>query len=250
MSTAAEREEATRSIVAMLYERRMIRTFHRDNPKGWKLISGLYSPLYIQLRPLASYPRVFEAVCRSLADLIREEAPEVNRVIGVAMAGVPIAAGIALCGDIPAGFTRKMEGVKSLESFRNVIAEYGEHALVEGELASGDEIALVDDLVTRFDSKLVALEQVRHEVARQGLSSVSCKTVVVALDREQGGAEAARAAGVDFLRLIPFKSVGLPMLEDVMDPKEWEIVTDYLNDPEKYQDPSAQAELEAIALGR
>ncbi len=53
------------------------------------LISGLYSPVYIQLRPLLSYPAAFKTVCGAMAELIANETPEINRVIGLAMAAFP-----------------------------------------------------------------------------------------------------------------------------------------------------------------
>jgi len=242
MSWIEEKKKAAAEIVTLLYENRMIRTFYRDKPEGWMLISGLYSPLYIQLRPLVSYPDVFSKVCHAMCRLVREESPGITKVIGIAMAGVPIAAGMSVAGGIPAGFTRKMENVKSLASFREAISSYGEHALLEGDVVSGDRIALVDDLVTRFDSKEIALEQVRHEVGRRNLENVQCRTVLVVFDREQGGQDAAKRAGVDLLSLIPFKSVGLPLLEGVMNRTEWETLTRYLDDPESFQNREVQAE--------
>lgn len=250
MDWIREKREAAREILILLYENRMIRTFYRDKPEGWVLVSGLYSPLYIQLRPLASYPKVFERVCRATARMLREESPEITRVIGIAMAGVPIAAGLSLLGGIPAGFTRKMENVKSVESFRRAVASYGEHSVLEGELEAGDRIALVDDLVTRFDSKQVALEMVRHEVQRRGLVDVECREVLVVLDREQGGAAAAAEAGVTLLSLIPFKTVGLPLLEPVMNRAEWETISRYLDDPRMFQDPDVREGLARSAGAR
>lgn len=247
MSWITEKEQAAREILTLLYENRMIRTFYRDKPEGWKLISGLYSPLYIQLRPLVSYPEIFTKVCHAMCKLVREESPEITRVIGIAMAGVPIAAGMSLAGGISAGFTRKMENVKSLDAFRQAISAYGEHALLEGELTSGDRIALVDDLVTRFDSKEIALEQVKHEVAKRGLQDVQCHTVLVVLDREQGGQEAAKRAGVTLMSLIPFRTVGLPLLEGVMNKTEWETLTHYLDDPAHFQDTEVQTRVADLA---
>lgn len=250
MTWANEKDEAAKEILILLYQHRMIRTFYRDRPQGWTLVSGLYSPLYIQLRPLASYPEVFEKVCRSMARLVREEAPEINRMIGIAMAGVPIAAGMALAGGIPAGFTRKMENVKSAASFQEAITRYGEHSLLEGELVSGDRIALVDDLVTRFDSKEVALEQIKYEITKRGLSNITCKKVIVVLDREQGGAEAAAQKGIELLSLIPFKTKGLALLESVMNRTEWETLRHYLDDPQYFQQEKAQKELASLAETR
>jgi len=248
MSWIKEKEQAVREVLTLLYEHRMIRTFYRDRPQGWTLVSGLYSPLYIQLRPLASYPTVFARVCESMARMVHAEAPEINRVIGIAMAGVPIAAGMALAGGIPAGFTRKMENVKSAASFQEAITRYGEHSLLEGELASGDRIALVDDLVTRFDSKEVALEQVNYEIQKRELSDVHCRKVLVVLDREQGGAEAARKRGVELLSLIPFKTAGLALLEGVMNRVEWETLTHYLDAPDYFQEPDIQKKIAKLAI--
>lgn len=226
----------------------MIRTFFRDRPEGWTLISGLYSPIYIQLRPLISYPAVFDKVCRAMTRLIREECPDITKVVGIAMAGVPLAAGISLVGGISAAFTRKLENVKSLEALRGAIDSYGEHSMLEGVLEPGDRVALVDDLVTKFDSKLIAMEQVRFELEKRRIPGVECKTVLVVLDREQGGAATAEKEGINLVSLIRFKSVGLPLLNDCMDPKEWQILTDYLEDPAGFQDPGLQAELKGMAL--
>jgi orotate phosphoribosyltransferase len=247
MSWVEEKTEAAAEILSLLYENRMIRTFFRDKPDGWTLISGLYSPLYIQLRPLVSFPSVFEKVCRAMVRMLTEEAPEINKLVGIAMAGVPIAAGMALVGGISAGFTRKMENVKSLDSFWKAISSYGEHSLLEGELNETDNIALVDDLVTRFDSKLVAMEQVKHEARTRGLSDVQCRTVAVVLDREQGGMQAALRADVNLLSLISFKTDGLPLLETVMNRTEWETLVHYLEDPQYFQDKEVQERIARLS---
>ena len=67
MSWLEEKRKIAEEIVELLYHKQMIRTFYRDRPEGWTLVSGLYSPLYIQLRPLASYPDVFRKLCAAMA---------------------------------------------------------------------------------------------------------------------------------------------------------------------------------------
>lgn len=248
MTWSRDKEDAARQVLGMLYENGMIRTFYRDRPQGWTLVSGLYSPLYIQLRPVISYPDILAKVCRAMVQLIHYELPEVTKVVGIAMAGVPIVAGMAVLGRLPAAFTRKMEGVKSIESFRSTIGNYGEHSLLEGDLVSGDKLALVDDLVTRFDSKLVALEQVTHEIHKRGLAGVECRQIAVVLDREQGGQEAAKKWGMGLVSLIPFKTVGMTLLKSLMAPIEWEIITNYLDDPESFQHPKIQEEIAGQSL--
>jgi uridine monophosphate synthetase len=231
-----EKEELGKEITRLLYEKGLIKTWYRDNPDGWTLISGLWSPFYIQLRPLASYPELLRRVGYALGKIIKEECKAVNKVVGVAMTGIPIAC--TLQGDLPALWTRKI-GARSLDEFKKNIRSYGEHRLVEGELENGDQIAVIDDLATKFDSKLVAIEQIRYETKKRGLK-VECNEVVVLLDREQGAADVARQNGISFHSLIPFKLKGVKWLKPSLSEIEYEVITEYLRDNDKYQDTEVQ----------
>lgn len=251
MTWEREKEKSGREIIRGLYQEGMIRTWYRDNPDGWKLMSGLWSPFYIQLRPLSCYPTLLKKVGKGLGCLIKEEVPSINRCVGIAMAGIPIATAIALIEGIPSGFTRKLEGVHTVEELRLFITRYGEHALVEGIFTENDHIALVDDLSTNFDSKVIALEQVRRELERRH-THAAVEDVVVLMDREQGAQEAARERGVRLHALIPFRSRGLSWLSTSFSEEEYQILTDYLDHPEKYQDPMLQKQLriQAIKAGK
>jgi len=250
MAWTNEQEDFARHILRLLYEHGMIRTSYRDKPTGWTLISGLYSPLYIQLRPIVSYPELFGLICTAMTRMLREEAPDVTKTVGIAMAGVPLVAGMTIVGNMPATFTRKLEGVKTVDALKITISSYGEHALLEGNLVEGDRLALVDDLVTRFDSKLIAFEQLKYEIDRHRMEDVQCRTIAVVVDREQGGAEAADRLGVQLLRLIPFKSLGIEMLRDAMHPVEWDIIRRYLEHPDSFQDKHIQKEIANLCSRR
>lgn len=236
-----------KEILMRMYESRMIRTWYRDKPEGWRLISGLWSPLYIQLRVLSAYPDILRLVGQRMAAMIRAEIPQVTQLVGVAFAGIPIAVTTSLAGDIPAAMTRKLPGVRSLEDFDKAIAAYGEHALVEGELRSGDRLVIVDDLVSAFDSKLIAAEQVAREVNRRHLDDVECKHVAVVFDREQGAQAAAKAHAMHLHALIRFRSEGLGWLGERMSPLEHQVISDYLLDPEAFQNEDTQRQLTAQA---
>ena len=250
MSWIEEKPEVAGRILRLLYEHKMIRTFFRDRADGWTLVSGLYSPIYIQLRQLLSHPEVFIEVCSALAKMAKSEVPSLKKVVGIAMAGIPIASGMCYAGNFPGCFTRKMEGVQSVDHFREVIVQYGEHSLVEGEIENGDDIVLVDDLVTRFDSKLIAFEQIKHEIRTRRLKNVTCSNVVVILDPEQGASEAAEVSGFKIISLIPLKSVGMDLLKGTMHDSEWEVIKDYLNDPQAFQDRAVQKRLAEMSMNK
>jgi uridine monophosphate synthetase len=239
-----EKELLGKEIMELLYEKRLIRTWYRDEPRGWTLISGIWSPFYIQLRPLCSFPDLLKKVGTALGKMIRQEIPEITKVVGVAMAGIPIATAITLVEGIPATFTRKLEGVRNLKDLQTVIKQYGEHALLEGELTDKDSLVIVDDLVTKFDSKLIGIEQVKFEVKRRGLKGVKTDAVVVLLDREQGASDIAKQHGIALHSLIPFKSKGIGWLADKMSSIELTIIEDYLENPEKYQNAELQDDLQ------
>ena len=136
-----------------LYEHGLFRTWYRDRPDGWTLVSGQWSPVYLQLRELCSYPRLLAATGVALARLVSRETPDADCLIGVAFAGIPLAIAASLASGVPAGMTRKIAG-RTEAATAQTLEKYGQHAAVEGNFASGSRLVLVDDLVTRFDSKL------------------------------------------------------------------------------------------------
>lgn len=234
---------ADEHIVCELYRLGMIRTWYRDKPEGWTLVSGLWSPLYIQLRGLCSYPTLLGRVGRAIGDVICREVKGVTRLVGVAMAGIPIAVSASLASGLPCAMTRKLEGVRKLEDLDQLSSSYGEHGVIEGELKDGDVLVLVDDLVTRFDSKLVALRQVEWEVQKRSLRDVRCADVAVLFDREQGAREAAEKNCMRLHALVRFKSEGMPELKRLMHPREYEVVDTYLSAPDKFQGTEIRAAL-------
>jgi orotate phosphoribosyltransferase len=230
--------ELKKDIMRDIYENRMLLTASRDKPEGWKLHSGLWSPFYIQLRILSSFPETLEKVGEALGILIKEEAPHINRLVGIAFAGIPIATAMSLTTGIPACHTRKIVGVRTEAELSDAITKYGQHSLLEGEVQEGDSICLVDDLVTGMESKLVARGQVMVELEKRGISDFTVDHIAVIVDRNQGAAKRASELNINLYSLINLVDEGLPIIEDLMSPEEFKMITDYLADPSGFKKPS------------
>jgi len=218
-----------KEIFIELYKRGLIKTI-RHKPEGWKLVSGIWSPFYIQLRLLPSHPDLLNEIGILLGNKIKSFG---NKLLGIAMAGIPIATSISLHHGIPLCYTRKLAGVKSIEDLEKYSKEYGEHSLVEGEINDGDEFVAIDDIVTKFDSKLLAIKQLEIE-AEKRKCNIKCKHVAVVIDREQGAEDIAKQHGIKLHSLIKFREA-IEWIKDVMEEEEYEIIIDYLENPEKYE---------------
>ncbi len=230
-------ESLKMEIIRGIYEQRMILTSVRDRPEGWILHSGIWSPFYIQLRELCSHPEILGKVGKALSILLKEQAPDVNRLVGIAFAGVPIATSVSLESGIPACHTRKILGVRTEAEMHEAIGKYGQHSFLEGIIEDDDVLCLVDDLVTGMESKVVAREQVLAEIDKRGLSGVRCDDIAVIIDRNQGAQKRARELNLQLHYLINIVDDGLRMLKGVMTREEHAIVSDYLKDPEGFKKP-------------
>jgi uridine monophosphate synthetase len=230
-------ERLKTEIMRDIYDKRMVLTSTRDKPEGWTLYSGMWSPFYIQLRELCSYPETLAKVGKALSILIQEKAPHITRLVGIAFAGIPIATSVSLESSIPACHTRKILGVRTEEEMKAAISTYGQHSLLEGVIEEGDVLCLVDDLVTGMESKVVARDQVLTEIEKRGLSDVMCDDIVVILDRHQGAQQRAHSLKLRLHYLIDIVNDGLPILKESMLDEEYSIVSSYLKDPEGFKRP-------------
>lgn len=248
MKWIEEKEKLGKQILEELFQCNAIKTWYRDKKEGWTLHSGLWSPIYISLRELTSKKnaqKLLELIGNSLGKLIKNEIGQVDKVIGIAMTGIYIATSITAFSGIPSLYTRKLENVKNLEDFEKFISQYGDHKLIEGDIENNDKIVIIDDLVTRFTSKILALEQLKY-VAKKRNIKINCKDFVVLLDREQGAKEKAKELGYNLYSLIPFKSK-LHWLENKFDPQEYSVIKDYFEDYSKFQDHDKIKEITSLA---
>jgi len=248
-----EYNELGKEIVGMLYDAGMIKFFPNNNSDGWMLHSGIWSPFYIQMRPIFSTPsskHFMDVIGDAMAQLIGDTG-KFSKLVGIASAGVPISVIASYKSEIPFCYTRRIGNFRTLTEFRQYLMkieeggtdlDYGEHSLLEGILEDGDNVILIDDLITTGDSKLIAKESVECEALRQG-KEVTVNTVAVVIDREQGGTETLAKCGLCVRSLIPFKTKGIQWLKDRLDDRVFALVVDYLDDNTRYQDPKYRERL-------
>jgi orotate phosphoribosyltransferase len=148
MLTGPSDSEMARLTARMLLEVRAVH-FRRDEP--YKLTSGLASPVYIDCRKLISHPRIRATLMDfACAKVVREAGFEAfDAVAGGETAGIPFAAWIAERLGLPMLYVRKQP------------KGFGRNARIEGELADGARVLLVEDLTTDGGSKLKFAEALR-----------------------------------------------------------------------------------------
>lgn len=138
------------------------------------LKSGIESPFYVDLRPLASEPNILKRLAHHLLSVLPEN--KADLICGVPYAALPMATAMSLESGIPLIMKRKE--AKS----------YGTKKLIEGIYQKGQTCLLVEDVITSGKSLFETIE----EVEREGLK---ISDIVVVLDRQQGGKELLESRG-------------------------------------------------------
>lgn len=138
------------------------------------LKSGIESPFYVDLRPLASDPKILKNLVNHLLKMLPLD--NFDLLCGVPYAALPMATTMSLESDIPLIIKRKE--AKS----------YGTKKLIEGIYKKGQNCLLVEDIITSGKSLLETIDEVENE-------GLKVSDIVVVLDREQGGKELLEKKG-------------------------------------------------------
>jgi orotate phosphoribosyltransferase len=152
---------------------------------AFKLTSGKISPYYIDLRIVPSFPDAFQKISDFHVNFIKDEVGMNNfeRVAGIPIAGIPFAALIAFSLKKPFLYIRK--GVR----------RHGRERRIEGVIAPGNRILLIDDLITTG----LSLQKAAKTITAEG--GVVTDAVVL-LDRQEGGKEKLEKNGIKLHALL------------------------------------------------
>lgn len=141
---------------------------------SFELKSGKISPIYIDLRLLASYPALLAraaAAYRSRLDDLK-----FDRLAALPYAGLPITTALSL------------QSRRAMIYPRKEVKAYGTRAKVEGHYEEGQTALVIDDLVTTGGSKFEAIERLKEV-------GLKVTDVLVLIDRQSGARETLAEAG-------------------------------------------------------
>lgn len=147
------------------------------------LRSGRRSSYYLDKYRLETDPRLLAALGQRVALLVSEHAPEARRLAGPELGAVALVAASSLASGLPFLIVRKEA------------KEYGTGERIEGAHSPGEEVCLVEDIVTTGGAAATAIEALRD-------AGLVCRKAVCIVDREEGGQESLGRAGVQLFRLF------------------------------------------------
>ena len=172
------------------------------------LKSGIESPFYVDLRPLASDPKILKNLANYLLDMLPLD--NFDLICGVPYAALPMATAMSLESYIPLIMKRKEA------------KQHGTKKLIEGIFTKGQNCLLVEDVITSGKSLLETIPEIESE-------GITVSDIVVVLDRQQGGKELLESKGYNVHTLFTISEVCKMLKEEglLMD-DEIERINDFL----------------------
>ena len=145
------------------------------------LRSGKRSTYYLDKYRFETHPELLRELGERIGSRAREAAPDAARLAGPELGAVALAASASLASGLPFLIVRKEQ------------KDYGTAKRLEGEFREGEEVCLVEDVVTSGGAAVAAIRALRE-------AGLTCRTAVCVVDREEGGADALAREAV---RLAP-----------------------------------------------
>ena len=141
-----------------------------DKPFTWA--SGIKSPVYCDNRLTLTAPEVRTDVETGLAELIKENYPDAEVLMGTSTAGIAHAAITAHMMGLPMGYVRS--GNK----------DHGRQNRIEGKLEKGEKVVVVEDLISTGGSVIEVVDALREAGAEVlGIVSIFTYGIQKGIDR-------------------------------------------------------------------
>jgi orotate phosphoribosyltransferase len=135
------------------------------------LRSGKRSRYYLDKYRFETRPDVLGPIGERLGARALEVAPDAARIAGPELGAIALAAAASLSSGLPFLIVRKEAKA------------YGTERRLEGVFEPGEEVCLVEDVVTSGGAAAEAIDVLRE-------AGLQCRVAVCVVDREEGGADA------------------------------------------------------------
>jgi len=119
-----------------------------NNPFTWA--SGIKSPIYCDNRLILSYPPIRTYIRQQFVELIAEEYSSVDVIAGVATGAIAIGALVAQELGLPFVYIRSSQKAHGLTN------------QIEGKIESGQNVVVIEDLVSTGKSSLLAVQALKE----------------------------------------------------------------------------------------
>ncbi|MBC1456140.1 orotate phosphoribosyltransferase [Listeria newyorkensis] len=119
-----------------------------NDPFTWA--SGIKSPIYCDNRLTLGFPKTRQFIAAALAEKIKTAFPDVEVLAGTATAGIPHAAWASDLLDLPMVYVRSKA------------KEHGKGNQIEGPIAKGQKVVVIEDLISTGGSSITAVEALRE----------------------------------------------------------------------------------------
>jgi orotate phosphoribosyltransferase len=120
-----------------------------ENPFTWA--SGIKSPIYCDNRKTLSYPQIRTFIRQTFVDTINKNFAKPDVIAGVATGGIAIGALVAQEMGLPFVYVR------------SEAKKHGLTNMIEGDVESGQNVVVVEDLISTGGSSLKAVEALREK---------------------------------------------------------------------------------------
>ncbi len=161
-------------------------SFKYSKAPEFKLVSGKMSRFYVNCKPTTLSPRGIYLVGHLVFNAIRELAPD--GVGGLTFGADPIAVATAFASEL------NKAPIKAF-SIRKTRKDHGIIKWIEGDLAPGQKVVIIDDVATTGGSTIKAVERARAE----GMDVIKA---VILVDRQEGGVENIRKQVPDVATIV------------------------------------------------
>ena len=144
--------------------------FRPEEPFTWA--SGIKSPVYCDNRLTLTAPEVRNDVENGLMQIVKENYPDVEVLMGTSTAGIAHAAIVGHLMGLPMGYVRS--GAK----------DHGRQNQIEGRLEPGQKVVVIEDLISTGGSVIEVVEVLREAGAEVlGVASIFTYGMKKGLDR-------------------------------------------------------------------